>query len=173
MNVCLKAAVPEDKEPMRNLLEKYLYEFSEWEGQDVDGNGLYGYPYLDAYWTDEKRYPFLILVDGKLAGFAMVNCYPIVDTEADYTMAEFFVMRKYRKRGVGRQAAFQLFGRFPGKWQLKYYLENKASSVFWNRIVGEYTGRAYERLQGSLKEAGADAARTVVLLSECGEARNG
>ena len=74
MNVCLKAAVPEDKEPLRNLLEKYLYEFSEWEGQDVDCNGLYGYPYLDAYWTDEKRYPFLILVDGKLAGFAMVNC---------------------------------------------------------------------------------------------------
>ena len=36
-----------------------------------------------------------------------------------------------------------------------------------------HLGRAYERLQGSLKEAGADAARTVVLLFECGEARNG
>ena len=44
----MKAAVPEDKETLGNLLEKYLYEFSEWEDQDVDGNGLYGYPYLDA-----------------------------------------------------------------------------------------------------------------------------
>lgn len=173
MEVCLREAAAEEKETLRNLLEKYLYEFSEWIDQDVDGKGLYGYRYLDAYWTEDKRYPFLILADGHLAGFALVNCYPIVDTEADYTMAEFFVLRKYRKRGVGREAAFQLFARFPGKWQLKYYLDNKASAVFWNRIVGEYTGRAYERLQGSLKESERDGARAVVLLFECGEKRNG
>lgn len=173
MEVCLKAAALEDKETLRNLLEKYLYEFSEWVDQDVDERGLYGYPYLDAYWTEDKRFPFLIMADGRLAGFALVNCYPLMDTEADYTMAEFFVMRKFRKRGVGRQAAYQLFDRFPGKWQLKYFLENKASSVFWNRIVGEYTGRAYERLQGGLKEMGVNEPRTVVLLFECGEERDG
>lgn len=115
MNVCLKAAVPEDKETLGNLLEKYLYEFSEWEDQDVDGNGLYGYPYLDAYWTDEKRYPFLILVDGKLAGFALVNCYPIVDTEADYTIAEFFCDAKIPEARSGAAGGVSAVRPFPGQ----------------------------------------------------------
>ena len=52
MNVCLKAAVPEDKETLGNLLEKYLYEFSEWEDQDVDGNENTG----RAEWGGRRRF---------------------------------------------------------------------------------------------------------------------
>ena len=173
MEICLRAVPLAEKETLRNLLEKYLYEFSEWVDQDVDDRGLYGYRYLDDYWTEDKRWPFLITADGRLAGFALVKAYPIVGMDADYTMAEFFVMRKYRKRGVGRQAAFQLFERFPGKWQLKYYQDNKASAGFWNRIVGEYTGRAYERLYNRSGEMSAEEARSVVVLFECGENANG
>ena len=40
---------------MMNLLEKYLYEFSQWEETDVKDDGLYGYEYLDCY-SEEKNY---------------------------------------------------------------------------------------------------------------------
>ena len=36
-------AKPEEKDIMMNLLEKYLYEFSQWEKTDVNEEGLYGY----------------------------------------------------------------------------------------------------------------------------------
>lgn len=45
-------AYAEDRDTMMNLLEKYLYEFSQWEKTDVNDNGLYGYEYLDCYFEE-------------------------------------------------------------------------------------------------------------------------
>lgn len=39
-------AKKEDREIIMNLLEKYLYEFSQWEKTDVNDNGLYGFEFL-------------------------------------------------------------------------------------------------------------------------------
>ena len=87
MEICLKPVELKEKGTLQNLLEKYLYEFSQWEKMDVDQNGLYGYEYLDFYWTEENRHPFFILADGKLAGFVLVNDEPEVEADTDYTMA--------------------------------------------------------------------------------------
>ena len=35
------------RETLRNLMEKYLYEFSQYDLNDLDENGLYNYQYLD------------------------------------------------------------------------------------------------------------------------------
>jgi len=90
MVVELKQVTVDEKEILRNLLEKYSYEFSQWDKRDVNKLGLYGYLYLDNYWTEDKRWAYFILVDGKLAGFAMVNDFPEVnDRDTDFQMAEF------------------------------------------------------------------------------------
>jgi len=128
----------DEKEILRNLLEKYLYEFSQFELEDVNPLGLYGYSYLDCYWTEDGRWAFFLKADGKLAGFAMVNNYPEAG-KTDYCMSEFFVMHKYRRCGLGKWAAFQLFDRFKGTWQLKRHPKNLPSVAFWDRVVGEYT----------------------------------
>ena len=100
--------------------------------------GLYGYSYLDNYWTEENRWAFFLKADGKLAGFAMVNDYPESGEKTDFCMSEFFVMYPYRKHGLGKEAAFALFDRFPGTWQLKYHPKNIPSVHFWNRVVDAY-----------------------------------
>ena len=46
---------PRMKEQKRNLLEKYLYEFSQWEKTDVNEEGSYGYEYLDCHFEEEHR----------------------------------------------------------------------------------------------------------------------
>lgn len=144
MNLELRKANIDDKEILRNLLEKYDYEFSQWNNVDVNKLGLYGYEYLDNYWTEEKRWAFFIIVDGKLAGFAMVNNYPEVeDEETDYSLAEFFVMFKYRRMGVGKLAAMKVFNMFHGKWQLKRHPKNLVSVKFWDKVVSEYTEGKY------------------------------
>lgn len=100
MNIELKRVAADEKEILRNLLEKYDYEFSQWDKRDVNKLGLYGYEYLDNYWTEKNRFAYFILVEEHIAGFVMVNNYPEAeDQKTDFTVAEFFVMYKYRKCG--------------------------------------------------------------------------
>ena len=118
-----------DKAVLSRLLELYQHDFSELDGADVDAHGLYGYRYLDHYWTEPDRRPFLFRVDGQWAGFALVRA------GAPHDMAEFFVMRKYRRRGVGKDAARALFSRFPGAWQVRQMSQNRAATTFWRDAI--------------------------------------
>lgn len=142
MNFELTPAAEDQKEVLRILLEKYLYEFSQYDLCEVNPLGLFGYSHLDHYWTEKGRWAFFLKADGKLAGFAMVNHHPEAAV-TDYNMAEFFVMYKYRRRGLGKWAAEQLFRRFQGSWQLKLHPKNLPSVGFWSAVVGGYTGGNY------------------------------
>lgn len=144
MDIQIVPVTADEKEILRNLLEKYDYEFSQYDQHDVGPLGLYGYGYLDHYWTEENRYAFFIRVDGKLAGFVMVNDHPEIDRRTEYTMAEFFVMYKYRGMGVGKYAARAMFDRFTGSWQLKRHPHNIASVYFWDSVISTYTQGEYE-----------------------------
>ena len=68
MRVELKQVTVDEKEILRNLLEKYNYEFSKWDKRDVNKLGLYGYPFLDYYWTEDKRWAYFIFADDNTAG---------------------------------------------------------------------------------------------------------
>lgn len=129
-----------DKEAINNLMEKYLYEFSQWELTDVNSSGLYAYEWLDCYFTEKQRFPYILKVDGNLAGFILVSDYPEVPEETtDFCLSEFFIMHKYRRMGFGKEAAFYVFNQHKGKWQLKRHPHNKASVYFWDNVVSEYT----------------------------------
>lgn len=132
-----------EKEILRNLFEKYDYEFSQYDLRDVNALGLYGYDWLDCYWTEERRWPFFIKVDGQLAGFVMVSDHPEVDEPCNYTIAEFFVLYKYRRWGVGSFAARYVWDRFHGRWQLKLHPKNVPSVHFWQKAVSSYTNGNY------------------------------
>jgi predicted acetyltransferase len=124
----IEAGLP-DKAVLRNLLELYLHDFSEFDGGDVDAHGLYGYRYLDHYWTEPDRRPFLVLVDGRYAGFALLR------VGDPHDVAEFFVLRKYRRCGVGTAVARDLFARFPGRWQVRQMTTNPSATTFWRHII--------------------------------------
>ncbi|MDD7428205.1 MAG: GNAT family N-acetyltransferase [Oscillospiraceae bacterium] len=137
-----------EKEILSALLEKYQYEFSQWDKKDVDEKGLYGYEYFDCYFEEENRFPYFIKVDSRLAGFVMVSDYPEVPgTELDFCLSEFFVMHKYRRSGVGREAVRQLLERHYGRWQLKRHPHNTASVYFWNKVIDELTDGNYRLVE--------------------------
>lgn len=149
--------IPLDQKPvLRQLLELYNYDFSEYDDADVSEHGWYGYKYLDHYWTEESRHPFFIRVAadrgaanggaGKLAGFVLLNQYCYVQQEPGArSIAEFFVMRKYRRRGVGQRAAVQAFDRFPGPWEVLQHGKNRPSYLFWEKVIGAYTDGQYDK----------------------------
>ena len=154
----------DEKEILRNLLEKYDYEFSQYTLEDVNPLGLFGYSRVDHYWTDPNRWAFFIKVDGRLAGFVMVNDHSELEEPIDYAMAEFCVLYKYRRQGVGKKAAFEIFERFPGTWELKYHPKNTASEKFWHSAVGEYTHGNYRHFAGGADTSYSDGSPAQFLI---------
>lgn len=146
MNVELQPAAIQDKPVLRQLMELYNHDFSEFDGTDVDEHGIYGYYYLDHYWTEPERSPFLIRVDGRLAGFVLVRLLNEPEKPPTHAIAEFFVMRKYRRQGVGRLAARLVFDRFPGTWQVCQEEANLPAQRFWRQVVAEYTRDNYDEV---------------------------
>ena len=146
MTVQVEPARLDDKPIIQCLMQLYLYDYMEFEaGLELDRHGLFNYNYLDHYWVEAGRHPFLIRVDGTLAGFALVRTLePASDEHRWYSMAEFFVMRRYRRRGVGQAAACQVFDRFRGRWEVGQDATNPGATRFWRRVIGRYTDGHYE-----------------------------
>ena len=144
-NVTIQIATVEQKPVLANLLELYQYDFSEFDQADVGEDGRYGYRWLDSYWEDIERYPFLIMLGGKPAGFVLVNrpTHKGGDPEA-HSVAEFFVLRKYRRQGIGEEAVRQLLTRLPGKWEILQEGSNEPSREFWRNVIERSTQGKYE-----------------------------
>lgn len=123
------------------LVELYLYDFSEILPIDVGEDGRFGDDDLDGCWTDPRRHPFVIRVNGHTAGFAIVDQGSTVTGEASvFDMGEFFIMRRYRRSGYGRQAAAALFARFPGPWEVRVIEGNQAALAFWRTVISVVAG---------------------------------
>jgi predicted acetyltransferase len=138
MKIQLERVEARDKPVLRRLLELYLYDFSEYDQADVSEHGLYEYEYLDHYWTEHGRFAYFLRVNGRLAGFALVRDRE-VEGRLVHGLAEFFVLRKYRRQGTGSRFARRLFDLFPGRWQVAQEEANRPSQLFWRRVIGEYT----------------------------------
>ena len=95
----------------------------------MNPHGEYLHRYFDEYWTDPDRRAFLFRAEGALAGFALVF------TGEPHDIAEFSVMRKYRRHGVGAQAAASLFDQLPGRWTVRRQLVNPAATAFWRKAI--------------------------------------
>ena len=130
---------------LANLLELYAHDFSALADLQLHPDGRYGYPELPLYWREATRFPFLVRVDGHLAGFALVARGSRVSGDPEvWDMAEFFVVRRYRRHGVGAAAAHELWRRFPGRWELRVMESNLPALAFWSAAVAAFTGAPAE-----------------------------
>ncbi|WP_282940261.1 GNAT family N-acetyltransferase [Paenibacillus sp. RC67] len=149
MNVELQRVSYEEKGILRNLLEFYLYEISAYlDSLELNPYGQFEYRMLDHYWTDGTRHPFFIRSSGKIVGLVLVREWERApDQSITWLMAEFFILRKYQKLGIGRAAAIQAFELFPGRWIVSQIESNAASRSFWHKIISEYTNGAFQSIQ--------------------------
>lgn len=140
-SVTLEEAGEAQASIIERLLQLYQYDFSEIEGGRIDDTGRY--PYISPWtqWTTPDHHAFLVRVDGELAGLVLVK--PAKDDRSDAPsriVDEFFVMRKFRRRGIGRAVTRQLFDRLPGGWSLHESPHNYTAQAFWRTVLAEYTG---------------------------------
>ena len=118
---------------LRELLNLYLYELSDLVGADPDEHGRFEYDWLDHYWTEPDRHAFFIRRDATTAGFVLINAHTA--SGAAHGIAEFFVLRRHRRSGIGRTAAIAAFTRFPGTWELVTDVENVRAAAFWRATI--------------------------------------
>lgn len=148
----LVAATDDNKSIFENLMQLYQHDTSEYNGEDCNSHGRYLYTHLDHYWTghgqrEEARIAYLITVDSKLGGFVLLNNMEVLpDTTVDHAVAEFFVMRKWRRRGIGRRVMLEVFRRHPGRWQVNQERLNVKAQAFWRSVVAEATGGNYTEI---------------------------
>jgi predicted acetyltransferase len=143
--VSLAPASPHERALLENLAQFYYYDFSEVLDMHVADNGHFGRVDLTPYWVEEWKHPFLLRVENKLAGFALISeRSKITEERGVFDMTEFFVLRRFRRQGVGRAAAFAAFDRFKGPWQVRQREENSNATAFWRRTINEYTRGDYQ-----------------------------
>ena len=140
----LVEATREDQPALLELAQYYAYDFSDLIDLDVDAGGRFPVAHLNRHFADAACHPFMIRVDGKLAGFAIHEGRSRLSGEVGvHDVAEFFVMKKYRRRGLGAAAATELFDRFAGQWEVREVRRNVAAMAFWRRVIGDYTKGAF------------------------------
>jgi predicted acetyltransferase len=139
-DVTLEIAPRDRRLTFENLFQLYTHDFSDFwwdrpEGE-LDEDGLFGdYPHLDSYWSEPDRTPILIRADGHLAGFALINAFAHSGLPTDHSIAEFFVVRKHRRAGVGQAAATAIIAARPGQWEIAVIRRNAAAQAFWPRVA--------------------------------------
>jgi predicted acetyltransferase len=142
-----------------NLMQLYKYDFSELAQigspyGEVGSDGKFVYEGLDSYWREDGRVPLTVQAHDRLVGFILVNRWSALSRKLDHSVAEFFVLRKYRRIGVGSRAARVLFERWPGRWEVAVASYNKPALLFWRKAIPA-------SVDGTVEEYAADGERWV------------
>lgn len=137
----VRVALAEDRLPLQRLLELYQHDISDVYDQDVDRHGEYGYP-LDKYFSSSACTAFLAFAGGHYAGFALADGAVKVRETGNW-MAQFFVLKKYRRSGLGRALARFVFQALPGYWEVGQMAQNVSAQAFWRSTLHELTGGTY------------------------------
>ena len=140
-------ALKEQEPILANLIELYAHDFSEFVDLKLGEDGRFGYKRLPLYWKESDRYPFLIRVNGDLAGFVFVHRGSEISADKEiWDMAEFFVVRGHRGLGIGTKAASEIWKKFPGTWEVRVIDRNQKAKEFWEHAIGDFIGKTIDSI---------------------------
>ncbi|NLR74298.1 GNAT family N-acetyltransferase [Leeia aquatica] len=149
--ITLQAVTPAQHGLFRALYGLYLHDLSEFtDFYQLGADGAWSPDYLPTWLAedDPQVNPFLFWLDAQPVGLALVGArpFPHMRQDVDYRLSEFFILRHYRRCGVGRRAACALFDRLPGRWEMLQLPANTAATAFWKRVLTDYTGGQFDTL---------------------------
>jgi predicted acetyltransferase len=151
-SVIVRPANQSERPLIEGLFQFYMYDFSELEPPDstafeVNAEGRFeAYPHVSEYWSAAERWPLLIQVNEQVAGFALINTLSHQGGNIERNMAEFFIVRKHRRRGVARAALQQILTLHPGQWEVAVAERNMTARAFWESALASTKNVASLRL---------------------------
>jgi predicted acetyltransferase len=138
MHIQLVPASTEQITLISNLYQFYAYESSDWEQEDVETDGRFyvRQEYLQLYWQRPDWSAQLILLDGFVAGFLLIERSELPGVNA-LEFADLFILKKYRRQGIGRALVEQVMLSNPQPWVISYYRQDPLAGPFWQSLLGE------------------------------------
>lgn len=123
---------------LANLYQFYAYESSDWEQEDVETDGRFyiHQPHLQLYWQEPGWSAQLILADGFIAGFLLIERSDLPGIDAP-EFADLFILKKYRRHGIGRALVQQVMGD-GSPWLLRFYRQDELACAFWQQLLSEW-----------------------------------
>jgi predicted acetyltransferase len=136
---------------LRNLLNLYLHDMAEWFLFDSNEDGTYTYETeslwqggVDVHFAYHDRIPI---------GFALVgSAAEFLPTHHAKDLEEFFVVRRYRRAGVGTVLATHIWNTYPGPWLVRVYQRNRPALPFWRTAISAFSHQQYEEDERSISD---------------------
>jgi predicted acetyltransferase len=134
------------KEVLHHFYQFYHYDFSQFTDEDINSFGSYEIS-LEHYWQDPRWNPFFIYYADKIVGFLVVlfENYD-VDPNPTHVIYDFMVLRKFRRNGIGREAAVRAFDLYKANWKVAQLSSNEPAILFWRDVIRGYTDDNYTEL---------------------------
>lgn len=143
-SLTISPALEADRPLIQEMARFYIYEMSDaaqWGYERKDAGVLFECRDLSAYW-DDGCHPYLLLSEQELGGFALIDRRGS-DPRTQFNVGQFFVLKKFQRRGLGRRAATAIFERHPGCWEVAQFPGNLPAIAFWQATVRDYTAGRY------------------------------
>jgi predicted acetyltransferase len=138
-SLSVSPAKADEAQLVARLLQLCLHDLSEWKSQPIGPDGHFIYPWLALYWTSPRRHPYLFRTASGIKGFALVRQKENDEAfDWDFSLAEFFVLRGERQKGLGLAAAKNVINQHPGYVEIAYDRRNLAAKKFWHRVSAGY-----------------------------------
>ena len=137
MEFSLERVDPGKRVVLERLLQFELYELDMEPGSDgvIDWGES-----LDKFFRDPGCIPLFIAADETTLGFALIKTNRTLkgpDGCTDTVMnllAEFYVLRPWRRKGIGTTAARMVFRAYPGAWVVTTW-PNGPQVAFWRHVM--------------------------------------
>jgi predicted acetyltransferase len=147
MSVSVVEASAEEAFILNNLGQLYVHDFSEIVPSELNEAGRFDHDFLRHCWGGGNQAPYLIRVADRLAGFAIVGRGSrLTGDPVVHDLSEFFIVRRYRRQGIGTRAAAELFGLRRGTWEVRERAGNVTAHAFWRGAIGAYSGGHFDEL---------------------------
>jgi predicted acetyltransferase len=140
-----------DRVWLGNVYPLYLHDLSAFDDgyYQLDKRGTWQPDHLPSWLADDHDLPLLIVLEQRRVGFALVNRAPspYIAAGCDHRMAEFFVLRRERRAGIGSSAAHAVFDLHPGRWEVSELTRNERAIRFWRRVIGARTNGRFAEIR--------------------------
>jgi len=165
--ITLAPLTEESRHILRNMFTVYFCELSAWDDLvDLNAHGLPVWTDFGVaqprtheecadynWWIRDSCECLLILANSRPAGFVIINTAPqYLSDGVDFEILDFFIAHKYRRRGIGRQAAKLAIARHAGNWEVCELAGNLAAVTFWNQVISDLTDGIYESLDDGARQ---------------------
>ncbi len=142
-NLLISKIGPESDVLLRNLFQHYIHDMAEWFEIDTQPDGSYSYD-TSSIWKHGYD-AYLAKVGDSIAGFALIgSAEEWLGVIGGNDVHEFFVIRRYRRSGVGQRMATLLWNQYPGEWLVRVLEKNAPAVLFWRNAISTHSHGSYK-----------------------------